>query len=263
MTGRSNWRSVRLQEGTLRESLQQRHALWLHGWCIGLLVLGLMWAVSHLQLVMGSDSLALRYLITLGAGYLGYLAVLRLWAGWLVSRGDAALADAGDAAEAVDLAASLAPHVPLPRAPGLPAGGGDFAGAGASADFSVDGLGEIAGKSLGAAAESDDAAVVVVPVVAVFLIGLAVLFGAGALLLLYFGAEALLAVAVELSFTYVTARTAVKVAREGWMQAVVRLTWKPLLGALACAVLLGATIDWFIPQAHSLPHALQILRAAR
>jgi hypothetical protein len=254
-----NWRSVRFRESELREGLRRRHTLWLHGWCIGLVVLGVMWGTAHLQLVMGSDSLAIRYLITLGVGYLAYLLVLRLWAGWLVDR-ESPGGDIGDAAEAVDLAADLGSNIRLPSI--RSGGGGDFGGGGASADFSDaagEGIGELASGAIEAAAGSDEGAVVVVPVVAVFLIGLAVLFGAGSLLLLYFGAEALLSVAVELAFGYVTARTAVKVAREGWMQAVARLTWKPLLGALACAVVLGGAIDYFIPQAKSLPHAIQLI----
>ena len=101
---------------------------------------------------------------------------------------------------------------------------------------------------------------VVVPVVAIFLIGVAILLGAGALGLLYFGWEVLLTVAVELAFSVSTARAFVGVEREGWLSAVVRLTWKPLLGAVVCAVLLGATIDHFMPQAQSLPEALRILR---
>ena len=91
-------------------------------------------------------------------------------------------------------------------------------------------------------------------------IGVALLLGVGALALLYFGWEVLLTVAVELAFSVSTARAFVGVEREGWLSAVVRLTWKPLLGAVVCAVLLGATIDHFIPQAQSLPEALRILR---
>ncbi len=79
-------------------------------------------------------------------------------------------------------------------------------------------------------------------------------------MLLYFGWEVLLAVAVEIAFGYVSARTAVRLAREGWLSAAVRLTWKPLAGAIVCAVLLGALIDAFVPQARSLPHAVQLLR---
>lgn len=260
---RPNWRSVRFPERDLREDLRKRHTLWLHGWCIGFIVLGVMWGAAHLQLVMGSDSLAIRYLVTLGIGYLAYLLVLRIWAGWLVGGGggDAGLDGAGDALDAaVDLAADMGSRVRVPSI--RSGGGGDFGGGGASADFSDaagEGIGQLASGAIEVAAGSDEGAVVVVPVVAVFLVGLAVLFGAGSLLLLYFGAEALLAVAVELAFGYVTARTAVRVAREGWMQAVARLTWKPLLGALACAVLLGGTIDYFIPQAQSLPQAIRLI----
>jgi hypothetical protein len=97
-------------------------------------------------------------------------------------------------------------------------------------------------------------------VVVVFLAGCLVVFGAGSLLLLYFGSEALLTVAVEVAFGYVSARTAVRMAREGWLTAAVRLTWKPLLGALVCAVLLGGLVDHFLPQARSLPHAVQLVR---
>ncbi len=111
------------------------------------------------------------------------------------------------------------------------------------------------------AGASDEGAVVVIPVVAIFLIGTALLFGAGSLLLLFFGWEVLLTVAVELAFTYVTARATIRVVREGWVSAAVRLTWKPLLGAVACAVALGATIDHFIPAANSLPQALKLIKA--
>jgi hypothetical protein len=152
MKSLSNWRSVRLWEGSVARDLRQRHRLWLHGWCIGFLVLGLMWGTAHIQLLMGSQSLALRYLVTLGVGYLGYLLTLQ---------------------------------------------------------------------------------------------------------------EALLTVAVELAFGWVSARTAIRVVREGWLSAAVRLTWKPLLGAVFCAVLLGATIDYFIPAARSLPHALTLTKASR
>ena len=81
-----------------------------------------------------------------------------------------------------------------------------------------------------------------------------VLFGAGG---------AARAVAVELAFSYATARTAVRVSREGWAFAAVRLTWKPLAGAVVCAVLLGATIDYFLPTAKSLPQALKMMGATR
>ena len=266
MRNLSNWRSVRLWESDVEQQLRQRHWLWFHGLCIGSVVLAVMWAVSYLQMRIGSDSLALRYLVTLGVGYLVYLLVLKSWAAALIKQSSSRTDFAGD--------------IPLPGTwpdvPGkaLRAGnpmqsgdGGDFGGGGASGDFSgtadVDkSIGEFASGAVEAVTGADDGAVVVIPVVAIFLIGCALVFGAGSLLLLYFGWEALLAVAVELAFSYVSARTAVRVVREGWLLAAVRLTWKPLLGALLCAVLLGASIDYFIPGAHSLPHAIKIIRAS-
>jgi len=44
----SNWRSVRLWEGSMPHQLQQRHWLRLHGLCIGTLVMAVMWGVAHL-----------------------------------------------------------------------------------------------------------------------------------------------------------------------------------------------------------------------
>ena len=110
------------------------------------------------------------------------------------------------------------------------------------------------------AGSADEGAVVVVPVVAIFLIGAALILGAGSLAMLFFGWDVLLTVAVEIAFSVATARAAVGVEREGWLSAAVRLTWKPLLGALVCAVLLGATIDHFLPHVHSLPEALRVIQ---
>lgn len=268
----ADWRSVRVWEGETRELLRRRHALWLHGWCIGLLVLLAMWGIARLQLAGGADgSLALRYLLTLGAGYVTFLLVLRLWAGTLV--GERPIEEAADAAElgleVADAMADGLARMPGPSSmPAIQAGGVDAIGSGAQAGFGElpdagSAVGEIASGAVEAASGADEGAVVVVPVVVVFLAGCLVVLGFGSLLLLYFGSEVLLAVAVEVAFGYVSARTAVRMAREGWLTAAVRLTWKPLLGALVCAVLLGGLIDLFLPAADSLPHAIQLLRQGR
>lgn len=257
-----------MQHQHFAHTLRSRHNLRVHGWLIGSLTLLLMWGLSHLQMVMGVDSLALRYLVSLGAGYLAYLCTVRIWAAALVDRRPAQEhpLDGADVVDVLDLASNAGwppVRVPMPGGSVLQGDGGDFAGAGASGDFGDGGgelLGDMASGALEAAAGSDEGAVVVVPVVAIFLMGIAIVFGAGALAWLYFGWEVLLTVAVELAFSVATARALVGVEREGWLHAAVRLTWKPLLGALLCAVLLGATIDHFLPQADSLPAALRIVR---
>lgn len=232
----SDWRSVRLWETQVERDLHRNYHLRTHGLLIGSFTLLLMWAVSYLQMRAGLESLALRYFMTLGVGYLGYLLVLRWWAAMLVRQNKQLDLDVPD--------------------PGI----GDWpSGRGAATDLDAGGVGDLAGGALEAAAGADEGALVVVPVVAIFLIGMAIVFGAGALVLLYFGSEALLAVAIEVAFSYVSARAAVRVAREGWLTAAVRLTWKPLLGALICAVVLGAVIDRFMPQVNSLTEAVRVL----
>lgn len=250
-------------ESRVVRDLRQQRMLWLHGLCIGLITLMVTWGASALQMHLGNESLALRYLVSLGVGYLAYLLTVRVWADALIRPTHA---------DVPDLSGLDVPSIHGDGGkPGLPdlhsGGGGDFGGGGASGDFSdgatgvADGLGDLAGGAIEVAASADEAAIVVVPVVAVFLMGCALFLGAGSLVLLYFGWEVLLAVAVELAFSYATARTAVRVSREGWASAAVRLTWKPLAGAVVCAVMLGAAIDHFIPAAQSLPQALRVLGA--
>ncbi|KIQ33027.1 hypothetical protein RT97_11125 [Variovorax paradoxus] len=237
----SNWRSMRLWETQIERDLHRNHSLRTHGILIGTFMLLLMWGVSALQMhLLHVDSLAVRYFITLGVGYLGYLLVLRWWARRLVENGVGANLDVsgGDVVDAADLALDVASS---------------------ASRVDLGGAADMAGGALQLAGESDEGAIIVVPVVAIFLICVAVLFGAGSLVLLYFSWDALLAVAIEVAFSYVSARAAVRVAREGWLVAAVRLTWKPLLGALVSAVILGALLDHFMPQVDSLPEAVRVL----
>ena len=280
----SSWRSVRMpQHGSVARTLQQRYSLRLHGLFIGSFTLLLMWCTSHVQMLVGVDSLALRYAVTLSVGYLAYLLVLRAWAARLVRRREHNdSADGSLELPDVSWPSGGSPsgggggggNVPLPRT-----GGGNFGGGGASGDYGGgwtsglsnagssgssgsegSALGDLASGAADAIGSADEGAVVVVPVVAIFLIGAALLFGAGALAMLFFGWDVLLTVAVELAFSVATARVAVGVEREGWLGAAVRLTWKPLLGALLCAVALGATIDHFLPDVQSLPQALRAIQ---
>ena len=272
----STWRSVRMpHHGAVARSLQQRYSLRWHGLLIGSFTLLLMWCTSHVQMLLGVESLALRYFVTLSVGYLGYLLVLRAWAARLVRSdrdkgGDGSSLDVPDVSWPSGSSGGGSGQVPLPRT-----GGGDFGGGGASGDFGgawtqglssggsgsdSSALGDLASGAADAIGSADEGAVVVVPVVAIFLIGAAIIFGAGSLAMLFFGWDVLLTVAVEIAFSVATARAAVGVEREGWLTAAVRLTWKPLLGALVCAVVLGATIDHFMPGVQSLPQAVRVIQ---
>jgi hypothetical protein len=142
-----------------------------------------------MQMHFGSESLALRYLVSLGFGYLVYLLTIRMWAAALIRRND------NDALDGSGL--DLPGFNGGCEKPALPeihsGGGGDFGGGGASGDFSggasgpADSIGDLAGSAIEAAANSDEGAIV--PVVAVFLIGCAIFLGAGMLMLVFFGWE--------------------------------------------------------------------------
>ena len=272
----STWRSVRMpHHGTVARTLQQRYSLRWHGLLIGSFTLLLMWCTSHVQMLLGVESLAQRYFVTLSVGYQGYLLVLRAWAARLVrqeraSHHDGRSLDVPDVSWPSGSSGGGSGQVPLPRT-----GGGDFGGGGASGDYGggwtqglssggsgsdSSALGDLASGAADAIGSADEGAVVVVPVVAIFLIGAAIIFGAGSLAMLFFGWDVLLTVAVEIAFSVATARAAVGVEREGWLTAAVRLTWKPLLGALVCAVVLGATIDHFMPGVQSLPQAVRVIQ---
>lgn len=270
----SNWRSVRMQpRHHLADSLQQRYSLRLHGFLIGGFTLLIMWCTSHVQMLLGMETLALRYFITLSVGYIGYLLVLRMWAARLVQReDDGSDGGAGDAVEAAGDVADMAldavswrggsgQGMPMPRSGGsihTGSGSGDF---GSALSDAGSGLGDLASGAADAVSGADEGAVVVIPIVAIFLIGSAIVFGAGALAMLFFGWDVLLTVAVELAFSVVTARAAMGVEREGWLSAAVRLTWKPMLGAVVCAVVLGFAIDHFLPHVNSLPEAVRAMQS--
>jgi hypothetical protein len=245
----SDWRSVRLWETQVERDLHRDYSLRTHGILIGTFTLLLMWGVSALQMhLLHVDSLAVRYFLTLGVGYLGYLLVLRWWARRLVEGRKADFdVDAPDVDFGSGRGGGSQSHVSV----------GDAHGGGGGGDGSA--LSDVASGALEVAGAADEGAIIVVPVVAIFLICVAILFGAGSLVLLYFSWDALLAVAIEVAFSYVSARAAVRVAREGWLMAAVRLTWKPLLGAVASAVILGALLDHFMPQVNSLPEAVRVL----
>lgn len=255
----------------MASTLQKKHWLRLHGLCMGLLVLLVMWAVTAVLLKSGVTSMALRYAISLGVGYAVYLLVLRLWAAYLVRNAYTRQRDESS----VDGLDVLNPTPDLHLGHGSPdweaGGGGDFGGGGASGDWAEVDVSSAASGASGSWTDvadvadigGDEAGIIIVPILAVFAALVMAFFGFGALLWLYFGVDVLLSVAVELAFSMMTARAVVGVERAGWLPSAVRLTWRPLLGALVCAVALGALADWWVPDATTLREVIAHIRGTR
>lgn len=253
-----------------RARLKQQRWLRLHVSLIALLTLAGLMGTGLLLRLAGIESLALRYALALPLAYLIYLGLLRLWAGYLLSNEDAG----PDAADALD----LLPDLPLPRGGGSSAplprfeagGGGDFGGGGATASFAdaSEGAGEIAtevaGHTLKIGAKAldgaDEGAVVIVPLLVVLAIGALLMTMLGLGVFALFGVDVLMAVVLEVALAGLAGGFAWRRRREGWLRHAFNHTWKAALAMLLCGVLLGATLDHWVPQAQSLPHALKLLR---
>lgn len=255
-----------------RARLKQQRWLRLHVSLIALLTLAGLMGTGLLLRLAGIESLALRYAMALPLAYLIYLGLLRLWAGYLLSNEDAG----PDAADALD----LLPDLPLPRGGGSSAplprfeagGGGDFGGGGATASFAdaSEGAGEIAtevaGHTLKIGAKAldgaDEGAVVIVPLLVVLAIGALLMTMLGLGVFALFGVDVLMAVVLEVALAGLAGGFAWRRRREGWLRHAFNHTWKAALAMLLCGVLLGATLDHWVPQAQSLPHALKLLRGS-
>lgn len=252
-----------LSATALRAQLRHRYWLRMHGLMIGGVTLLATWLTSHALLLLGMGALGLRYVLAILVGYGVYLLLVRWWARRLVERRDNefdASLDAGNAD--IDISGRSACE------PAIRSGeGGDFGGGGASGDFgdalggSTEAAGEVAGKALEVAASAEEGAVVTIPLAIVALVGWLLMMFLGGLLMIFFGIEVLLAVAVELAFAYAAGRSAVVMAREGWLGAAWRLTRKPLLAILAGVFVVGWSINHWAPGARSLPHAVALIKA--
>jgi hypothetical protein len=254
----SNWRSIRAYKVKLSQDVIQKHSLRWHAFWIGSLTLiTALVGAAVLKSSWPDGWLSLRYALVLSFAYLIYLLLIRLWAGYMArrSRSDSS----GDVPSPDGISGGSGGTGGCKSPNEFSSGkGGDFGGGGAHGDFDIAGsdvsssAGDVTSAGLEVAASADEAAVVIVPVVAVFA-GLVFLIGAGGWMVsLLFGIEVLLAVTVELAFAMVASRTLFQMGQQSWWETAVSLSWKPMLGSMLLAVAFGAVIDIWFPQANSL-----------
>ena len=264
----------------MRRRLQQRHWLRLHAVLTGLLAMLVMLSFSVALRYVGVPSMGLRYGLSLGAGYLLYLLLVRLWAECMIRRdwGSDVPSDAstgsghsGAGSKSMD--------------PMQSGEGGSFGGGGSSGqwdgpslgDSAAEGLSDLPSRALESVADAgsgvdwsagldglgglDEGAVVLVPVLAAFAMLVLAFTGLGSLLWLIWGSELFLAIAVETAFAMLMARSLYVMEREGWLLVALRLSWKPMLGALLCVVLVGFACDYLFPEADTLNQVLAAWRS--
>lgn len=225
--------SVQRQIVSTRRWLQTHRWLRLHVGLIALCCLGCLWLSGALLRGAGVDALSLRFGLSLALSYTVYLGLLRLWAAYLLSCEDADITDAVEIAwDAADTGASAGGH---------------------------------ALDALSLAGDADEGALLLLPLAAVIamVLAMAALLGTGVTLL--FGVEVLMAVSVEVALAAFAAGLAWRHQRQfdrgGWLRCALRHTWAGALALLVAGVGLGATLDRWMPEAQSLPHAVKLWRS--
>lgn len=243
-------------ERGVRADLHHRRWVRFHVFLIGLVTFGVLWGASHTLMVAGIESMALRHGLALVGAYAVYLGLLWVWCRWLLSRDEGSL-DFGDVG--FDLPSSSGGGGPADVAVFRPGGGGDFGGGGASGSFGPpDG---VVSDTLSAAADAvggaDEGVVVLVPLALVIGVAVALASALGFAVFGLFGVEVLLGVAVEIAFASAGGAIALKAQREGWLNHAVRRTVGPMAIVLAATVITGLAIAHWLPDAKTLPQALQ------
>jgi len=200
---------------------------------------------SAAMLAYGMTTPAARYPIAVVAGYLAFLGMIRLW---LAFRRREVSGD-------LDLSALDLVPIDSP-APFSFGGGGGFSGGGSSAAFPADaGAAAVEAKSslleggLSAAAEADEGAIVLIPIV----VGAAILVSLLASGAVLYNAPVLLAdVLLDSAIATVAYRRLRQHQTMHWTGGVVRRTWKPMLAITLALLALGVAIPMLKPGADSI-----------
>jgi len=267
MAAGARWRQPLSREG-IRRDLLRRFLVRFQMSLIVALSLGTAVIANKALLAAGTEAMWLRYLCAMAASYLAFLLGVKIWllyAGYAWPRSGRLGMDLADFS-------GNATRAPVPRFgidPAVAGGGGEFAGAGASGDFSggaladsagdaVGGIGEAASKAGGAVADlagGDEGGCALVVALIVIAAVLAAVFGAAAYIV--FDAPAILAEAV---FEVLLASGLVRASRRAgdahWMRGVVRATWKPFATILAVVMGFAGWAALAYPQAHTVSQLL-------
>jgi len=200
---------------------------------------------SAAMLAYGMTAPAARYPLAVAAGYVAFLAMIRLW---LAFRRRELSGD-------VDV--SVLELIPSTSPPPFSfGGGGGFSGGGSSAAIPADaGAAVVEAKSsllkgsLSVAAEADEGAIVAIPIV----VGIAILVGLLASGAVLYNAPVLFAeVLLDSAIATVAYRRLRQHQTVHWSSGVVRWTWKPMLAITLALLALGVAIPMLKPGADSI-----------
>lgn len=248
------------------------------------LILGFSFAIGLLAtkvlLLLGLESLLLRWPLAVFAAYGGFLLGIRVWLAYIglgrhlggdeedgsVADGALDVADFGFSSGGGNSGGGISGDLRVPEIPG--GSSGSFGGGGASSDFSA--LAE-GGSSIGDSLPSvdlpdldlgggDDGCLPVLVLLAIGALLLAV-FGVG-VYVIWHAPFMLAEAAFEAALAAGLIRSAHRITDPGWIGGTVRASWKPLLWVLVITLLVAAVVEHYVPQARTLLEAIRLLLAA-
>jgi hypothetical protein len=200
---------------------------------------------------MGLGAPMLRYPLAAAIGYLAFLGMVRLWLAWRQRQFSAHVDLPG-----LDTGLPDAEHA-------LEFGGGDgLAGDGSGASFgtadaaapAVEAKSSLLGGGLGAVADADEGAIILVPIA----VGVAIAVGLIASGAVLYNAPVLLAeVLLDSAIATVAYRRLRNRSTVHWSTGVLRRTWKPMAAIALALVALGAVISAVRPGADSIGDLLR------
>lgn len=208
---------------------------------------------SYSLLYLGLDTMWLRYLVSLGAAYIVFMALLGVWLSWKTNRSSTDL-------DGLDMAPDIYfPNgsTPSPTGDFVSGHGGDFGGGGASGEFSSGNEGEIIGEAFGACAQAEEAAVPLMVILAL-IIGLFSIFILT--FSLVFSAPVLFSELLVDGMLSVSLYRRLKgIDSRHWLESAIKRTFWPFTFVTLTFVAVGLTVQHFMPHVHSLGDIVRIL----
>jgi hypothetical protein len=190
------------------------------------------------------QSMALRWIIAFGVGYLIFLAAVRFYCYATAPRANRLSGKGGSWWDDIDFTSGWYAS-DSNSASVLRGGGGSFGGAGSSASSLLPDVDVDVG--------GDDGVLVVIAVAAIACLALGL--GGSLLYVLWHMPHLLADAAAGAAIVGIAGRR----HREGWISAVLRYTWKPAIVSVMSLAVVGLTLQHFFPGARTLGEVLTSL----
>lgn len=220
---------------------------------------------SYGLLNLGLNTIWLRYLVSIGVAYVVFLALLGVWLAWKTTNLREAAAEVSNPLEGVDIISDIPFFLNSAKTGNstvFQGNGGSFDGGGASGDYISDTSpnsenGEIIGEAFGAAAQAEEGAIPLI-VIGALILGLFSIFIAT--FSIVSSAPILFSELLVDGMLSASLYKRLKgIDSHHWLESAIKRTFWPFFFATLTFVVVGWTMEYFVPNAHSLGEILSRL----